>query len=104
MIVLSRNLTSSNDLDVVCELSGKISTKQATQKAQSKHKPLVDFLTWLIGKTDNCTIRKNMCSLCIDINCIEQFDLTDSPFEDYEFSPWEYLDMMDMQNALNRVC
>ena len=87
LIVLSRNLTSSNDLDVVCELSGKISTKQATQKAQSKHKPLVDFLTWLIGKTDNCTIRKNMCSLCIDINCIEQFDLTDSPFEDYEFFP-----------------
>ena len=28
-----------------------------------------------------------MCSLCIDINCIEQFDLTDSPFEDYEFFP-----------------
>ena len=87
LIVLSRNLTGSNDLDVVCELIGKIGTKPATRKAQVKHTPLVDFLTWLIAKAGNRTIRKNMHSICKDIDYIERFDLTDSPFEDYEFFP-----------------
>ena len=87
LIVLSRNLTISNDLDVVCELVGKIGSKQATRKAHVKHTPLVDFLTWLIVKADNRTIRKNMRSLCNDIDYIERFELTDSPFEDYEFFP-----------------
>ena len=87
LIVLSRNLTGSNDLDVVCELIGKIGPKPATRKAQGNHAPLVDFLKWLIAKADNRTIRKNMRSLCKDIDYIERFDLTDSPFEDYEFFP-----------------
>ena len=87
LIVLSRNLTGSNDLDVVCELVGKIGPQPATREAQGKHAPLVDFLTWLIAKADNRTIRKNMRSLCKDIDYIERFDLTDSPFEDYEFFP-----------------
>ena len=87
LIVLSRNLTGSNDLDVVCELIGKIGAKPATRKAQGKHAPLVDFLTWLIAKAGNRSIRKNMRSICNDINYIERFDITDSPFEDYEFFP-----------------
>ena len=87
LIVLSRNLTGSNDLDVVCELVGKIGTKPATRKAQVKHAPLADFLTWLIAKAGNRTIRKNMRSICKDISYIERFDLTGSPFEDYEFFP-----------------
>ena len=68
LIVLSRNLTGSNDLDVVCELIGKIGTKPATRKAQVKHTPLVDFLTWLIAKAGTRTIRKNMHSICKDID------------------------------------
>ena len=87
LVVLSRNLTCSNDLDVVCELVGKICTKVATKKAQKKHKPLVDFLLWLVDKADNRSIRKNMKTICDDISCIEQFDLVDSPFEDYSFFP-----------------
>lgn len=86
-VVLSRNLTCSNDLDVVCELVGKIGKKLATKKAQTKHAPLVDFLTWLIGKADDRTIRENMRVICKDISYIERFDLTDSPFEDYDFFP-----------------
>lgn len=86
-VVLSRNLTCSNDLDVVCELVGKIGKKLATKKAQIKHAPLVDFLTWLIGKADDRTIRENMRVICKDISYIERFDLTDSPFEDYDFFP-----------------
>lgn len=86
LIVLSRNLTGSNDLDVVCELVGKIGTQPVTRKAQVKHTPLVDFLTWLIAKADNRTIRKNMHSICKDIDYIEQFDLTDSPLKITSFS------------------
>lgn len=86
-VVLSRNLTCSNDLDVVCELVGKIGKKLATKKGQTKHAPLVDFLTWLIGKADDGTIRENMRVICKDISYIERFDLTDSPFEDYDFFP-----------------
>lgn len=86
-VALSRNLTCSNDLDVVCELVGKIGKKPATKKAQTKHVPLVDFLTWLIGKANDRTIRKNMRAICNDISYIERFDLTDSPFEDYDFFP-----------------
>ena len=86
-VVLSRNLTCSNDLDVVCELVGKIGKKPATKKAQTKHAPLVDFFTWLIGKAADRTIRKNMRAICNDISYIERFDLTDSPFEDYDFFP-----------------
>lgn len=104
LIVLSRNLTGSNDLDVVCELVGKIGTQPVTRKAQVKHTPLVDFLTWLIAKADNRTIRKNMHSICKDIDYIEQFDLTDSPLKITSFSLWGYLDMMDIQSALNKVC
>ena len=87
VVVLSRNLTCSNDLDVVCELVGKIGKKPATKKAQTKHAPLVDFLTWLIGKADDRTIRKNMRAMCNHIGYIERFDLTDFPFEDYDFFP-----------------
>lgn len=87
LVVLSRNLTCSNDLDVVCELVGKIGSKQATKKAWAKHAPLVDFLAWLTTISDNRIIRKNIRAICNNIDYIEQFDLTDSPFEDYEFFP-----------------
>lgn len=87
LVVLSRNLTCSNDLDVVCELVGKINNKPATKRAQAKHAPLIDFLSWLVDKADDRTIRKNMRTICEDINYIERFDLNDSPFEDYDFFP-----------------
>ena len=35
VVVLSRNLTGSNDLDVVCELVGKIRSKPASNKANA---------------------------------------------------------------------
>lgn len=87
LVVLSRNLTCSNDLDMVCELVGKIGRKPATKRAQAKHAPLIDFLSWLVGKADDRNIRKNMRAICEDLSYIERFDLTDSPFEDYDFFP-----------------
>lgn len=87
LVVLSRNLTCSHDLDVVCEMVGKIETEPATEKAQKKHAPLADFLTWLIAKVDSSTIKKKIKAICEDIRCIERFNLENSPFEDYNFFP-----------------
>lgn len=87
LVVLSRNLTCSHDLDIVCEMVGKIETEPATEKAQKKHAPLADFLTWLIKKKVNSTIKKKIKAICEDIRCIERFNLEDSPFEDYSFFP-----------------
>lgn len=87
LVVLSRNLTCSHDLDVVCEMVGKIETEPATEKAQKKHAPLADFLTWLIEKEESSTIKKKIKAICEDIRCIERFNLENSPFEDYNFFP-----------------
>lgn len=87
LVVLSRNLTCSHDLDIVCEMVGKIETKPATEKARKKHAPLADFLTWLIEKEESSTIKKKIKAICEDIHCIERFNLEDSPFEDYNFFP-----------------
>lgn len=86
VVVLSRNLTCSNNLDVVCELVGTIRNKPATRKAQEKHKPLGDFLTWLNERSTG-KIRKNILSIIADINKIEQFDLEGTPFNGYAFFP-----------------
>lgn len=87
LVVLSRNLTCSHDLDIVCEMVGKIETEPATEKAQEKHAPLADFLTWLIAEVDGSTIKKKIKAICEDIRCIERFNLENSPFEDYNFFP-----------------
>ena len=87
LVVLSRNLTCSHDLDIVCEMVGKIETNPATEKAQKKHAPLIDFLAWLIEKEESSTIKKKIKAICEDIRCIERFNLEDSLFEDYNFFP-----------------
>ena len=86
VVVLSRNLTCSNDLDVVCELTGKIHNKTATKKARIKHEPLSDFLLWLSDRCDR-KAGKKIKSIIEDIQYIERFELHDSPFEDYDFFP-----------------
>ena len=87
LVVLSRNLTCSHDLDIVCEMVGKIKTEPATEKAREKHTPLIDFLAWLIEKEESSMIKKKIKAICEDIRCIERFNLEDSPFEDYNFFP-----------------
>lgn len=86
VVVLSRNLTCSNDLDVVCELVGSISAKPATRKSRIKHKPLADFLEWL-AKRSTSKIRKQIRSIINDLDYVERFELTDAPFDDYAFFP-----------------
>ena len=86
VVVLSRNLTCSNDLDVVCELVGHIGKKPATRKSRTRHKPLADFLEWLAERSPS-KIRKQIRSIINDLDYVERFELTDSPFDDYAFFP-----------------
>ena len=86
VVVLSRNLTCSNDLDVVCELVGGIGTKPATKKSRQKHKPLADFMEWLAERSTS-KIRKQIRSIIKDLDYVERFALIGSPFDDYDFFP-----------------
>lgn len=86
VVVLSRNLTCSNDLDVVCELVGHIGTKPATRKSRTRHKPLADFLEWLAERSTS-KMRKQIRSIINDLDYVERFELAGSPFDDYSFFP-----------------
>ncbi len=83
VVVMSRNLSSSEDLDVVCELTGFVGKSVANMK---KHKPLLDFLYWLRSQTKDRNIHKGMDELCDALCCVRRFE-TEAPFEDYSFFP-----------------
>ena len=86
LIVMSRNLTRSQDLDVVCELVGKVGKKKASPRSGAKHKPLADFLGWLAGNAGG-DIPYKINGLIEALTNVERFELEGSPFVDYEFFP-----------------
>ena len=86
VIVMSRNLTNDNSIDVVCELTGIISDKEASSKSLEKHKALWDFLNYLKLFADGPK-RKMIERLVASIKKVKKFDLSDSPFDDYTFIP-----------------
>lgn len=86
LVVMSRNLTRSNDLDIVCELVGKVGHEKASDEAMAKHKPLADFLEWLSEKAGG-DIADKINGLIEALANVERFDLEGSPFVDYEFFP-----------------
>ena len=86
LVVMSRNLSSSEDIDVVCELTGVIGNKEAKKVRQKKHEPLADFLLWLESHTPQKNIRKGIEDLCFSLSKMEKF-IVDYPFEDYDFFP-----------------
>lgn len=86
VVVLSRNLTGSADLDVACELVGRIGTELSSPAALAKHRPLADFLAWLADRSPART-RRNIRGIIDDLHRVERFDLSGSPFDDYDFFP-----------------
>lgn len=86
VIVMSRNLTNDNSIDVVCELTGIISDKEIPSKSLEKHKALWDFLNYLKRFADEPK-RKMIERLVASIKKVKKFDLSDSPFDDYTFIP-----------------
>lgn len=86
LVVMSRNLSSSDDIDVVCELTGIIGNKEASKARLKKHKPLANFLLWLESRTPQKDIRKSIEDLRFSLSKVEKF-IVDHPFEDYDFFP-----------------
>ena len=74
VIVMSRNLTGDNSLDVVCELVGKIGSKEASQDSLGKHQPLCDFLHYL-SKYANKDKRRMIERLTNSIRCVKRFEV-----------------------------
>lgn len=87
IVVMSRNLTTSNDLDVVCGMKGIVQNNLASKARREKHKPLIDFLEWLKSQSSERHISKGIDEICNCIKCIKEFDLGDSQFDDYDFFP-----------------
>lgn len=88
VVVLSRNLTSSNDLDVACELVGRIGAQESSPEARAKHRPLGDFLTWLAAwAKGNRSVARRVSGLVDDLGRVERFETQGSPFADYAFFP-----------------
>lgn len=85
VIVMSRNLSFSKDIDVVCELSGRIGKGKASA-AKNKHKPLIDFVSYLANMTEG-DLRMKIDSLIDDIAHVKKFALDENLFSDYEFFP-----------------
>ena len=86
LVVMSRNLSSSEDIDVVCELTGVIGNKEANKVSQKKHEPLADFLLWLESHTPQKNVKRGIKDLCFALSKVEKF-IVDHPFEDYDFFP-----------------
>ena len=86
VIVMSRNVTMDNSLDVVCELIGDIGLKEDSSLSIARHKPLCDFLSYLKEHADKQ--KSGMIDkLIASIMCVKSFDLRDSPFDEYSFIP-----------------
>lgn len=92
LIVMSRNLTCSNDLDVACEMTGEIGENYASKASQGKHQPLCDFLEYLAGKISPVNRaqkdkKKRIRALIDDILRVKSFDISGSIYDDYDFFP-----------------
>ena len=86
VLVMSRNLTGDNSLDVVCELVGQVGSREAPLASQKKHQPLCDFLKYL-SKYANKDKQRMIGKLIESIRYVMAFDTSDAPFDDYDFLP-----------------
>ena len=86
VLVMSKNLTYSTDIDVCCVLTGKVMRKNASHQAQEKHQPLVALLEWLEKFSKSSNQQKKILRVLKDaIPRVEQFDIDGDTFDDYDF-------------------
>jgi hypothetical protein len=80
LLVLSRNLTFDNSIDLCVAMQGKI-----TRVKRNKNRPLADMLTFVSGYASK-TKKQKIAELAEDILHVMAFEL-EHPFENYEFLP-----------------
>ena len=80
LLVLSRNLTFDNSIDLCICLQGEI-----MRTKRKRNQPLADMLEFVAGYADKKK-RQRILTLAEEILHIKNFDI-EHPFEDYEFLP-----------------
>jgi len=80
LLVLSRNLTFDNSIDLCVSFQGKV-----MRTKRNKNKPLADMLEFISSYADKGK-RQQILGLAEDILHVKSFDI-EHPFEDYEFLP-----------------
>ncbi len=81
LIVLSRNLTFDNSIDLAFEFKGEIGRTK-----RNKNLPLYNILNFIKEFSDKSKLRK-IEELAEDVLRVKGFEVT-APFEDYEFLPF----------------
>lgn len=80
LLILSRNLTFDNSIDICVAMQGDI-----TGVRRNKNKPLADMLKFVAGYADKIK-KEKVLGLAEEIMYVKKFDIS-HPFEDYEFLP-----------------
>ncbi len=81
VIILSRNLTFDNSLDVAVSMTGKIMKGHVDS---TKQQPLIELLNDLTPFADSDQ-RKKIKDIMDGLNHVERFDLDDTTYDDYDF-------------------
>jgi hypothetical protein len=88
LLILSRNLTYSDDIDVIVSMRGRLLSEGRRSKNARRHQPLQWFLTNLADQLPAGDKKQQVLRMADDFLRIERFDM-DEPFIDdaYDFFP-----------------
>lgn len=86
IIILSRNLTYTNDIDVVVSMRGQLLSDARRKYCKPEHQPLQDFLLELSNSLAASQKKNQLLTLADDIVRLDTLDVSD-PFVDYAFYP-----------------
>ena len=88
VLILSRNLTYSDDIDVIVSMRGRLLPEGRRSKNARRHQPLQWFLTNLADQLPAGDKKQQVLRMADDILRIERFEM-DEPFIDdaYDFFP-----------------
>lgn len=88
LLILSRNLTYSDDIDVIVSMCGRLLSEGRRSKNARRHQPLQWFLSNLADQLPAGDKKQQVLRMADDILRIERFDM-DEPFIDdaYDFFP-----------------
>lgn len=85
LIVTSRNLSYTDNIDCIACLTGKVGPASLRNE---KHLPLIQFIKSVVKESNICDGQKKLVfKLANDLERIEGFDV-DAPFDDYDFFPY----------------
>ena len=85
LIVTSRNLSYTDNIDCIACLTGKVGPASVRNE---KHLPLIQFIKSVVKESNICDGQKKLVfKLANDLERVEGFDV-DAPFDDYDFFPY----------------